>query len=198
REVLITSMKEHQRYFPVTSQNKGTLLPYFVSVRNGDDYKIDNVIKGNEKVLRARLADAAFFFEEDKKQSIHQFMDKLKTVIFQEDIGTVYEKSVHTKEITKQLLEMLEISESVAHHALRTSQIAKFDLVTNMVNEFTELQGIMGEKYALYFGENEHVANAIREHYLPKQANGILPETVEGSVVSIADKLDTIISCFSA
>src|SRR5699024_4597505 len=130
--------------------------------------------------------------------SIEKYMDKLKTVIFQEDIGTIYEKSIHTTKIAEQLINKLDISDEIASKALRTASIAKFDLVTSMVNEFTELQGIMGEKYATYFGEDSEVACAIKEHYLPKQANGKLPSTTVGAIVSVADKLDTIISCFSA
>lgn len=197
-EVLITSMKEHQRYFPVMSTQSGKLLPYFVSVRNGDAYRLDNVVKGNEKVLSARLEDADFFYKEDKNESIDFYMEKLKTVIFQEKIGTVYEKSQHTKAITSKIADQLGVSESVKQRANRAAEIAKFDLVTGMVNEFTELQGIMGEKYAVYFGEEPEVASAIKEQYLPTYANGPLPESPEGTIVSMADKLDTIVSCFSA
>lgn len=197
-EVLITSMKEHQRYFPVTSRDDGQLLPYFVSVRNGDDYKLDNVIKGNEKVLSARLEDADFFYKEDKNGSIEGYLEKLKTVIFQENIGTVYEKSQHTMSITSKIGEQLQLADDVKCRSNRAAEIAKFDLVTAMVNEFTELQGVMGEKYAVYFGEERAVALAIREQYLPTYANGPLPTSLEGAVVSLADKLDTIVSCFSA
>jgi glycyl-tRNA synthetase beta chain len=144
KEVLMTSMKEHQRYFPVLTEEKTTLLPYFVSVRNGDETKIANVVKGNEKVLRARLADAAFFYTEDKKHSIAFYLDKLKTVIFQEKIGTLYEKTIHVAEITKALAAALDVSQAVQERAVRTAEIAKFDLMTDMVNEFPELQGIMG------------------------------------------------------
>src|SRR5699024_8189363 len=135
-EVLITSMKEHQRYFPVMSTQSGKLLPYFVSVRNGDDYRLDNVVKGNEKVLSARLEDADFFYKEDKNESIDIYMGKLKTVILQEKIRTVYEKSQHTKAITSKIADQLGVSESVKQRANRAAEIAKFDLVTGMVNEF--------------------------------------------------------------
>lgn len=197
-EVLITSMKEHQRYFPVTSTQSGKLLPYFVSVRNGDDYRLDNVVKGNEKVLSARLEDADFFYKEDKNESIDFYMEKLKTVIFQEKIGTVYEKSQHTKMIASKIADQLDVSDAVKQRSNRAAEIAKFDLVTGMVNEFTELQGVMGEKYAVYFGEAPEVALAIKEQYLPTYANGPLPGSLEGAIVSMADKLDTIVSCFSA
>src|SRR5699024_5696968 len=146
-EVLITSMKEHQRYFPVTSTENNQLLPYFVSVRNGDNYRLDNVRKGNEKVLSARLEDADFFYKEDKNGSIEGYLEKLKTVIFQENIGTVYEKSQHTMSIASKIGEQLQLAEDVMRRTKRAAEIAKFDLVTAMVNEFTELQGLMGEKY---------------------------------------------------
>src|SRR5699024_4437693 len=197
-EILITSLKEHQRYFPVTSTENNQLLPYFVSVRNGDNYRLDNVRKGNEKVLSARLEDADFFYKEDKNGSIEGYLEKLKTVIFQENIGTVYEKSQHTMSIASKIGEQLQLADDVMRRTKRAAEIAKFDLVTAMVNEFTELQGLMGEKYALYFGEEQEVALAIKEQYLPTYANGPLPTSLEGAIVSMADKLDTIVSCFSA
>src|SRR5699024_5495965 len=135
--------------------------------RNGDNQKIENIVKGNEKVLRARLADAAFFFAEDKSQSISFFIDKLKTVVFQEKIGTTYEKLERVQQLTKEMTNVLVLPTADKENAVRAAEICKFDLMTEMVNEFTELQGIMGEKYANYFGENEQVAQAIREHYLP-------------------------------
>ncbi|WP_156290704.1 glycine--tRNA ligase subunit beta [Oceanobacillus salinisoli] len=195
-EVLITSMKEHQRYFPVKDQNKH-LLPKFIGVRNGDEQSIETVVKGNEKVLRARLSDAVFFYEEDQKRSIAFYLEKLQRVIFQEKLGTYTDKVNRVVSITKAISEAMNMDEATTEKAVRAAEISKFDLMTNMVNEFTELQGIIGEKYALIFGENEEVAKAIREHYLPKQANGHLPETISGSIVSIADKLDTIVGCIS-
>ncbi|HLS59598.1 MAG TPA: glycine--tRNA ligase subunit beta [Virgibacillus sp.] len=191
-EVLVTSMKEHQRYFPVRS-SEGELLPHFISVRNGDDYEIQNVAKGNEKVLHARLSDGQFFFEEDRKQSIDFNLKKLERVIFQKDLGSMSDKVGRIMAITKQLAEELAVDEVTIKQAVRTAEISKFDLMTNMVNEFTELQGVMGEKYATYFGEDEAVAKAVGEHYLPTQPQGKLPETLLGSLVSIADKMDTII-----
>ena len=193
-EVLITSMKEHQRYFPVHS-SEGKLLPYFISVRNGDNYEIDKVIRGNEKVLHARLADAQFFYEEDHKNSIHFYQDKLDNVIFQEKLGTIYDKVKRVQYLTKEIAMRLSLSEDVVEKANRAAEICKFDLTTNMVNEFTELQGIIGEKYALEFGEDKDVAKAIREHYLPDHADGELPVSLIGSIVSVADKLDTIVGC---
>src|SRR5699024_1948906 len=178
-EVLITSMKEHQRYFPVVNE-ENELLPYFVSVRNGDDHAIKNVSEGNEKVLRARLSDGEFFYEEDQKQEINFYLEKMKTVVYQEKIGTLSEKVDKVTAIAKEI-----------------GQLLKFDLMTDMVNEFPELQGVMGEKYALIQGESEDVAEAVREHYLPIQANGELPKSQISTVVSIADKLDSVISFIS-
>lgn len=196
-EVLIISMKEHQRYFPVYS-TEGNLLPYFVSVRNGDDYRIDKVIQGNEKVLHARLADAEFFYEEDSKHSIDFYQEKLNHVIFQEKIGTIGEKVTRVQQLTNKISERLSLDQETILKANRAAEICKFDLTTDMVNEFTELQGVIGEKYALKLGEDQDVARAIREHYLPNHANGELPSTLIGSIVSVADKLDTIVGCIYA
>ncbi|SET61178.1 glycyl-tRNA synthetase beta chain [Oceanobacillus limi] len=193
-EVLITSMKEHQRYFPVKSAS-GELLPYFVGVRNGDNKAINTVARGNEKVLRARLSDAQFFYEEDQKQSIAFYNQKLENVVFQEKLGTIHDKVNRSVQLAKEIAEILHVDSVTQENAVRAAQISKFDLMTNMVNEFTELQGIIGEKYALNFGENKEVAQAIREQYLPNSANGELPNSVVGAIVSIADKLDTIVGC---
>lgn len=197
-EVLITSMREHQRYFPVFKEDtKQTLLPYFVSVRNGDNVAIDNVVQGNEKVLRARLADGRFFFDEDKASSIDEYIDKLKTVIFQEDLGTVYDKSIRVKQLAERVSETLQVTEQDKKAISRAALISKFDLVTDMVNEFPELQGIMGEKYATHFGEDEIVAEAIKDHYKPSYAKDSLPTSKVSSIVSFADKLDTIVGTIS-
>ncbi|RIU93554.1 glycine--tRNA ligase subunit beta [Oceanobacillus picturae] len=195
-EVLITSMKEHQRYFPVKS-TEGELLPHFVGVRNGDSNGLETVIKGNEKVLRARLSDAAFFYNEDKKHSIDFFQEKLGKVVFQEKLGTIGDKTKRIIGITGELAKQLESDEEITKQALRAAEICKFDLMTNMVNEFTKLQGIIGEKYAHHFGEKDQVASAIKEHYLPVQANGTLPDSQIGAMVSVADKLDTIVGCIA-
>ncbi|WP_186575757.1 glycine--tRNA ligase subunit beta [Aquibacillus kalidii] len=195
-EVLITSMKEHQRYFPVRSL-EGKLLANFIAVRNGNDQFIDTVAKGNEKVLKARLSDARFFYEEDQKQTIEENIKKLEKMVFQEKLGTIAEKVNRVVAITKEICVLLNVDEVTKNKVIRAAEISKFDLVTNMVNEFTELQGVMGQKYATLFGEDEEVAQAINEHYMPRNANGELPASIIGSIVSIADKLDTIIGCFS-
>ncbi|MFD1018789.1 glycine--tRNA ligase subunit beta [Thalassobacillus hwangdonensis] len=195
-EALITSMKEHQRYFPVRSVD-GSLLPYFVAVRNGDDKHIDTVAKGNEKVLKARLADAQFFYEEDQKGSIAESVKKLERMVFQEELGTLADKISRTVKLVDKIANRVNVDEQTKTDAIRAAEISKFDLVTHMVDEFPELQGIMGEKYANLFGEKEAVARGIREHYMPTHANGELPESDVGSVVSLADKLDTIVGSFS-
>ncbi|SDQ49163.1 glycyl-tRNA synthetase beta chain [Virgibacillus subterraneus] len=195
-DVLIISMKEHQRYFPVKSKN-GELLPYFVGVRNGDDKALNTVIKGNEKVLHARLSDAQFFFEEDQKHSIDYYLEKLERVVFQEKLGTISDKVSRVVRITDQLAQQLNLSEETKEKAVRAAEICKFDLPTNMVNEFTELQGIIGQTYALNFGEAKEVAKAVADHYLPVHADDRLPENIEGAIVSVADKLDTIVGCIS-
>ena len=194
-DVLITSMKDHQRYFEVKDKS-GKLLPYFISVRNGNGIFIDNVKKGNEKVLTARLEDGLFFFNEDQRITIAQSVEKLKKVTFHSKIGSIHDKMENTAKIAAHLADLLDLEEDDKTQLLRAASIYKFDLVTNMVSEFTELQGIMGEVYALQQGETAAVATAIREHYLPVSSEGELPETQIGAVLAMADKLDSIISFF--
>lgn len=195
-EVLVTSMKNHQRYFVVRDQ-EGRLMPNFISVRNGNDQAIDNVIKGNEKVLVARLEDGEFFWREDQKLQIADLVAKLANVTFHEKIGSLTEHMDRTRVIAASLAKEANLSAEEEAAVDRAAQIYKFDLLTGMVGEFDELQGIMGEKYALLAGENPAVASAIREHYLPDAAEGALPETKVGAVLALADKLDTLLSFFS-
>jgi glycyl-tRNA synthetase beta chain len=195
-EVLITSMKEHQRYFPVKSKN-GELLPYFVTVRNGDHQHLEKVSRGNEKVLRARLADAAFFYKEDQKLAIDDALAKLKNIVYHEEIGTVAEKSSRVRMLANLISERLELDKETQTAVDRTAEISKFDLVTQMVYEFPELQGIMGEKYAMQKGETPAVAKAINEHYMPRNAEDGTAESDAGAVVAISEKLDTICSFFA-
>lgn len=195
-EVLITSMKEHQRYFPVKS-NDGKLLPYFVTVRNGGHEHIDKVAKGNEKVLRARLSDAAFFYKEDQKTPIEASLLKLNSIVYHEEIGTLAEKVSRVRRLTNQIAEKLNFTSDDKNFANRAAEICKFDLVSNMVYEFPELQGFMGEKYALQKGENQAVAKAINEHYMPRNAEDQTPASNAGAALSIAEKMDTIASCFA-
>lgn len=194
KEVVITPMKQHQRYFPVLKDGK--LLPNFIAVRNGDSHRIDNVKKGNEKVLEARLADALFFYKEDTKKSLESYIEKLKTVVFQAKLGTVYDKSLRIEKLANDILEKLNETD-IKEDTLRAAKLCKADLVTGMVFEFTELQGVMGREYAKVSGENENVAEAIFEHYLPRFAGDILPATKSGIVLSISDKLDSIAGFFA-
>ncbi|WP_057764972.1 glycine--tRNA ligase subunit beta [Cytobacillus praedii] len=195
-EVLITSMKEHQRYFPVKSSD-GNLLPYFVTVRNGGHEHIDKVAKGNEKVLRARLSDAAFFYKEDQKTPIESSLTKLGSIVYHEEIGTLAEKVSRVRKLTNLIAEQLNFNSDEKGFADRAAEICKFDLVSNMVYEFPELQGFMGEKYALQKGENQEVAKAINEHYMPRNAEDQTPGSNAGASLSIAEKMDTIASCFA-
>ncbi|WP_092927019.1 glycine--tRNA ligase subunit beta [Romboutsia hominis] len=194
KEVVTTPMQQHQRYFPVLKDGK--LLPNFIAVRNGNDYKIENVKKGNEKVLEARLADALFFYKEDTKKDLESYIEKLKSVVFQAKLGTVYDKSLRIEKLSVKILDLLGLSQDEAD-TKRAAKLCKADLVTGMVFEFTELQGIMGREYAKVGGENEAVSEAIFEHYLPRFAGDILPQTNAGIALSIADKLDSIAGFFA-
>lgn len=195
-EVLITSMKEHQRYFPVKSA-EGKLLPYFVTVRNGDHNHLEQVAKGNEKVLRARLADAAFFYQEDQKMDIESALQKLGSIVYHEEIGTLAEKVERVRKLANELAESLSFNPEEKKTVDRAAEISKFDLVSQMVYEFPELQGFMGEKYAAQKGEDAAVAKAINEHYMPRNAEDSAPESNEGAVLAVAEKLDTISSFFA-
>ncbi|WP_433946101.1 glycine--tRNA ligase subunit beta [Paenibacillus sp. SN-8-1] len=196
QEVLITSMREHQRYFPVLD-SQGSLLPYFVTVRNGGSVALETIAKGNEKVLRARLSDAKFFYEEDQKMQIKDALSKLETIVFHEELGTVGDKVRRIRRIADSLSEKLNLETGAAEEVSRTAEICKFDLVTQMVYEFPELQGVMGEDYARKAGEPEVVAKGIFEHYQPRFAGDAVPASMVGAIVSIADKMDTIAGCFS-
>ncbi len=194
KEVVTTPMKDHQRYFPVSKDGK--LLPYFIAVRNGGDNRLDLVKAGNEKVLEARLADALFFYKEDIKKPLESFVENLKTVVFQAKLGTVYDKTLRIEKLVEDIVDTLDEKE-ILNDAMRAAKLCKADLVTNMVFEFTELQGVMGREYAKVCGENDAVAEAIFEHYLPRFAGDILPETKAGIALSIADKLDSIAGFFA-
>lgn len=195
QEVLIISMEVHQRYFPILDKNE-KLLPKFVVIRNGIEDS-DNVRIGNEKVLSARLADARFFYKEDLRNHLENNVEKLKHVVFQKDLGTIYQKIKRTQEICEILLAKLHLEEK-RETVLRTAYLAKADLVSNMIGEkeFTKLQGFMGADYALKFGEKEEVSKGIREHYYPRFQGDELPQVVEGILVGIADRLDTLVGCF--
>jgi len=190
-EVLITTMKEHQRYFPV--KKDGTLLHYFVTVRNGNAAHIENVARGNEKVIRARLADAQFFYEEDKKADIDAQAARLDKIVFHEKLGTTGEKVRRVRGMALQLAERFNADKAKVE---RAGTIYKFDLVSQMVYEFTELQGMMGERYANMKGEDAEVAAAIREHYLPRFAGDESPGTPTGTVLAVLDKMDSVAGFF--
>ncbi|TGV23889.1 glycine--tRNA ligase subunit beta, partial [Mesorhizobium sp. M00.F.Ca.ET.186.01.1.1] len=196
REVLVTSMREHQRCFPVENA-QGQLLNHFVTVRNGDSRALENVAKGNEKVLRARLSDARFFYVEDQKLSIDSCLKRLETIVFHEELGTIGDKVRRVRKTAGLIASKLGVSAEEAKQVDRIAEIAKFDLVTNMVGEFPELQGIMGEDYARKAGESELVARGVFEHYLPRFAGDLMPASAQGAIASMADKLDTIVGCFA-
>lgn len=195
-EVLITPMREHQRYFPVRD-SQGKLMPKFITVHNGTEEYIHIVREGNENVLRARLDDARFFYREDLKTSLSSRVERLKNVVYQEDLGTVYEKTERLQALAQYLAKTLSMSPEATEDAVRCAFLAKADLVTGMVYEFPELQGIMGAYYAAHDGEKETVSVGIREHYLPRFSGDQLPQSTVGTVVGIADKIDTIVGCFA-
>lgn len=194
KEVLITSMRSHQRYFSVVDEN-GKLLPAFITVNNTLTEDPSVVVRGNERVLRARLSDARFFFEEDKKVKLDERVEALKKVVYQQKLGTSFEKMERFRELAKWLAIGLNKADIDKVH--RAATLCKADLVSSMVGEFPEVQGIMGREYALHEGEDAEVAHAIAEHYLPTQAGGELPASDTGAFVSLADKMDTICGCFA-
>lgn len=195
KECIITPMREHQRYFPVLDED-GNLLNKFITVRNGGSEHLDIVTHGNERVLRARLSDAEFFFNEDRAIKLEDRLEKLKTVSFQEGLGNMYDKSERLVKMAEML--RFAINTPVDEEELRRcALLCKTDLVTGMVIEFTELQGVMGREYALLDGEKPEVATGIFEHYLPRFAGDALPATTIGRIVSIGDKLDNICATFS-
>ncbi len=193
QEVLITVMREHQRYFAVVN-DEGELLPYFVTVNNTITRNPDVVRVGNERVIRARLEDARFYFEEDQKIKLEDRVEELKEVVFHSKLGTSWEKMERFSALAEFIAE--KIAPEKIDLVKRTAYLCKADLVTGMVGEFPELQGVMGRAYAKLSGETEEVAEAIYEHYLPIKSGGRLPGGVVGAIVSIADKLDTIVGCF--
>ena len=193
---IITPMKDHQRYSPLVDQN-GKLLPMFLTVRNGSDHSIEVVQAGNERVLRARLDDAKFFFNEDRKKPLIDRQDGLTKIVFQEGLGNLADKTERLLKLGRVFGEECGLHEDAAVVLERATELAKTDLTTGMVTEFTELQGVMGKEYALLDGESEEVAEAIFEQYLPRFAGDVLPQTEAGKVLSIIDKVDNIVATFS-
>ena len=193
---IITPMKDHQRYFPLVDQD-GKLLPMFLTVRNGSDHSIEVVQAGNERVLRARLDDAKFFFNEDRKKPLIDRQDGLTKIVFQEGLGNLADKTERLLTLGHVFSEECELHEDARVVLERATELAKTDLTTGMVTEFTELQGVMGKEYALLDGESPEVAEAIFEQYLPRFAGDVLPQTEAGKVLSIIDKIDNIVATFS-
>ena len=193
---IITPMKDHQRYFPLVCQD-GKLLPMFLTVRNGSDHSIEVVQAGNERVLRARLDDAKFFFNEDRKKPLIDRQDGLTKIVFQEGLGNLADKTERLLKLGHVFGEECGLHEDAAVVLERATELAKTDLTTGMVTEFTELQGVMGKEYALLDGESPEVAEAIFEQYLPRFAGDVLPQTEAGKVLSIIDKVDNIVATFS-
>ncbi|BAU14628.1 glycyl-tRNA synthetase beta chain GlyS [Leptolyngbya sp. NIES-3755] len=200
-EVITTEMESHQRYFPVRKADSSELLPYFITASNGDPKKADIIASGNERVIRARLSDGKFFFDADRKIPLEAYLPKLETVTFQADLGSVRAKVDRIIGIAAQLCTQLSVSGHSVEQSYRASieqaaLLCKADLVTQMVGEFPELQGVMGQKYAIACGESETVATAIYEHYLPRGAGDDLPKTLAGQIVGISDRLDTLVCIF--
>ena len=199
-EVTKTVMVTHQRYFPVLKSPKTAkeieLLPYFITISNGDPEKSEIIATGNERVIKARLADGQFFYKADLAKPLESYLPELEAVTFQAKLGSMGEKVKRIVNIAKLIAEQLQVSKAECKNIERAALLCKTDLVTQMVYEFPELQGVMGEKYARAGGETDAVATAIFEHYLPRGAGDILPETISGQVVSLADKLDTLVSIF--
>ncbi|MCL2930421.1 MAG: glycine--tRNA ligase subunit beta [Trichodesmium sp. MAG_R01] len=199
-EVTTTVMETHQRYFPVFKSTKTVkdmeLLPYFITISNGDPEKSEIIATGNERVIKARLADGQFFYKTDLAKPLESYLPELETVTFQAKLGSMREKVKRIVSIAKLIAGQLQITQEESKNIERAALLCKADLVTQMVYEFPELQGVMGEKYARAAGETEAVATAIFEHYLPRGAGDILPKTISGQVISLADRLDTLVSIF--
>jgi glycyl-tRNA synthetase beta chain len=196
-EVIITEMESHQRYFPMLRQaGSDELLPNFITISNGDPQKQDLIAEGNGRVIRARLSDGKFFFDADRAVPLESYLPKLETVTFQADLGSVRQKVDRISRVAAQIAAQLEIGSIDHTYIQRAALLCKADLVTQMVSEFPELQGVMGQKYAIASGEPQPVADAIFEHYLPRGATDSLPQTLTGQVVGLADRLDTLVSIF--
>jgi glycyl-tRNA synthetase len=202
REVLVSVMRKHQRYFPVVAATRASateaeLLPYFITVRNGDDYGREQVIQGNADVIRARFADARYFIRKDLRQPLADYVTKLELLSFQRLLGSMLDKTRRITGLVEKLASLLEPDETDLQTARRAAYLCKADLMTSMVVEMTSLQGVMGRYYALASGEPEPVAQAIFEHYLPRSAGDQLPESVGGLLVGIADRLDSLAGLFA-
>jgi glycyl-tRNA synthetase len=196
QDVLITVMKKHQRYFPVVQAESGRLMPYFITVRNGDDLHLDVVREGNEDVLRARFADAKFFYEHDTRQPLEAFLPRLDTLTFQDQLGSMLDKSKRLEKLAPVVGRALGLDEGEQAVARRAAHLCKADLATQLVVELTSLQGLMGRQYARLSGEDGAVATAIFEHYLPRSADDALPGSKSGLALGLADRLDSLVGLF--
>ncbi len=196
-DILISVMKKHQRYFPVRDAQTGHLLPCFITIRNGDDQHLDTVRQGNEDVIRARFADASFFYQHDSQKPLSSFLPRLNTMTFQEKLGSMLDKAQRLEKLAPACGELLGLSEAELEATHRAAHLCKADLATQMVVEMTSLQGIMGREYARLGGESEEVALALFEHYLPRFAGDALPTARPGLVIGLADRLDSLVGLFS-
>ena len=196
KEVITTPMKDHQRYFPVLDDH-GKLMPYFLLVRNGDDTNSDNVIAGNKKVLVARLEDAKFFYDQDSQKPLESYVEELKNLKFFEGLGNMHQKTERLMDLASRYQQALNLGDDLIDDLKRAAYLSKADLVTKMVIEFTELQGTMGRIYAVNSDEAERVALAIEEQYMPRSASASLPQSMIGIVLSIADKIDSIVGLYA-
>ena len=194
--VITTPMREHLRYTPVYSP-EGDLLPYFITIRNGNEEYADIVAEGNEKVLEARLEDARFFFDNDREKPLEDYVSQLGGIVFQEKLGTMADKTQRISDLVARIGEILAVGDKTVESAKRACYLSKADLMTNMVQEFTELEGIIGSIYAKLDGEESVVSDAIREQYMPVASGADLPESTTGTIVSLADKFDTICGLFA-
>ncbi|MGD8818989.1 MAG: glycine--tRNA ligase subunit beta [Anaerolineae bacterium] len=197
QDVLITVMKKHQRYFPVVEPDGGKLMPYFVAVRNGDDLHLDVVREGNEDVIRARFADAKFFYENDTRNPLESFLPRLDTLTFQEELGSMLDKTKRLEALVPSVGQALELEEEEQAAAVRAAHLCKADLATQLVVELTSLQGLMGREYARLSGESQAVADAIFEHHLPRSADDALPDSMPGLALGLADRLDSLVGLFA-
>ncbi len=197
REVLVTVMRKHQRYFAV-EDSSGRLMPYFIAVRNGDDLHLDKVIHGNQEVLRARFSDADFFYAQDIKKKLEDFLPRLGTLTFQEKLGSMLDKTHRLEALVKPLGDLFRLDAHDLGVAQQAAHLAKADLATQMVVELTSLQGTMGRVYALLNGQSQPVADAIYEHWLPRGAGDALPQSAPGTLLAVADRLDSLVGLFAA
>src|SRR5665648_46118 len=195
KDVLIIVMEKHQKYFPVF-KNKGELLPLFIVIINNSKKYASKIKEGNENVLRARLEDAKFFYQEDQKNSLEKRVDKLKNVIFRENLGNLFDKTKRLELLCDYIADCLQVEQKVKLDLFRSAHLCKADLVTEMVKEFPELQGTMGKEYEILSNERKEVAEAIFEHYLPRFSGDRLSRTKSGIILGIADKIDNIVGCF--